>query len=200
MSGPLATILATIGKVSSMLARLRPGAGEDLTELDPAEEMELPESVRRARAWVGKGRYCLGAGGRDPKAADPWGPCVHPKEHSHAAAGRVFCDCSGFQAWIFGLPRKSRDGVWFYTDALAADAAGQVKGDLGDGIPWAQAQPGDLVVYGAGPRVGHVGLVSACDATGPSRVIHCQSRGRVAVVETGPQVFVRNRAVVLRLR
>ena len=157
------------------------------------------EWVRRARSMVGHGRYCLGAGGRDVAGRTPFGPCAKPDVHTHEHAGAVFCDCSGFCAWVVGVPRK-HDGVWFYTDQLEADARGQVKGDLGDGVPWAQAQPGDLVVYGAGPKIGHVGIVSEVDATGPAKVIHCQASTTPAVVETSPTVFRRRGAVILRLR
>jgi len=164
-------------------------------------EAELPESVMRARSMVGAGFYCLGAGGRDPSAPRPFGACNHPSTHTHGRYGKaLFCDCSGFVAWCCGLPRKSAEGVWLYTDQLEADARGQVKGDLGDGVPWHLAQPGDLIVYGAGKAIGHVGIVSEVDDAGPVKVIHCQASRAPAVVETSPAVFERHKAVILRLR
>ena len=144
-------------------------------------------ALERARSMVGRGKYHLGSGGKDPKAADPFD-----------ADGT--CDSSGFQAWCFELPRESDEGVWFYTDALEADARGQVKGDLGDGVPWEQAQPGDLVVYGAGPKTGHVGMISAVNNLGPTAAIHCRSGSLPAVVETGVLHFKARSAVILRLR
>ncbi len=144
-------------------------------------------ALERARSMVGRGRYHLGAGGKDPKAPDPF--------DSDGTS-----DCSGFVAWCLELPRKSDDGVWFYTDALEADARGQVKGDLGDGVAWDAAQPGDLVVYGAGPKTGHVGIVSQVGAAGPVSAIHCRSGAAPAVVETGAAFFKARGAVVLRLR
>ena len=168
----------------------------------------LPESVRRARSMVGQGRYCLGAGGRDPAAARPFGPCAKPDVHTHEHAGPVFADCSGFVAWCVQHrrvvdvdPGPKRDDVWFYTDTLEADAGPRpIKGDLGDGVPWAQAEPGDLIVYGAGPKIGHVGIVSASDHTGPTKVIHCQASKTPAVVETSAALFKAKGAVILRLR
>lgn len=170
-------------------------------------EAELPESVVRARSMVGKGYYCLGAGGRDRHAATPLGACAKPKEHTHGKYGHIFSDCSGFVAWCVERPRvvdldpgPGKDEVWFYTDALEADARGKVKGDLGDGVPWHKAQPGDLIVYGAGPAVGHIGIVSEVDDAGPVKVIHCHGGKAPAITETSPDVFERHGAVILRLR
>lgn len=143
-------------------------------------------ALERARSIVGQGRYHLGSGGKDPTAPTPFD-------------SDGTCDCSGFVAWCFGLPRK-HDGVWFYTDHLEADAHGQVKGDLGDGVHWTAAQPGDVVVYGAGPKTGHTGIVSAIGGDGPVAVIHCRSGSPPAVVETGASFFKARGASILRLR
>ena len=181
MPGPV-----TIARLDGFLieADLTPVEGVPIVDGGAAKRLR---ALGRARSMVGRGRYHLGAGGKDPNAQDPF--------DSDGA-----CDCSGFQAWCFGLPRKGDTGVWFYTDALEADARGQVKGDLGDGVPWEQAKPGDLVVYGNGPKVGHVGMVSAANDHGPTAVIHCRSGGAPAVVETGPSLFKAKGAVILRLR
>lgn len=167
------------------------------------EDNVRAEWVRRARSMVGHGRYCLGAGpGAKGNPRTPFGPCVKPDEHTHEHAGPVFSDCSGFTSWATGIPRKdSETGIWRNTDHLEADARGKVKGDIGDGVPWNQAKPGDLVVYGAGPKVGHVGIVVEVDANGPTRVVHCQASTTPAVTETKePGLFKRKGAVVLRLR
>lgn len=172
-----------------------------LVEPDTGPEMDdMPESVRRARSMVGRGVYCLGAGGKDPAAPTPFSGCAH-KEHRHHSAREIFSDCSGFVAWCCGFTRQHAESKWWRnTDGLEADARGDVPGDLGFEVPWAQAEPGDLLVYGAGPRIGHVGIVSESDDAGPVKVIHCSSSGRVAVKETGPEIFDRNHALVLRLR
>ena len=143
----------------------------------PAE----PSEPGNVPGLVGRGSYRLGAGGKHPDAPDPF------------EEGK--CDCSGFLAWCFALPRKSDEGVWFYTDQLEADARGEVRGDLGDGVAWDDRQPGDLIVYGAGPRVGHCGILSGVDT-----VIHCQASTHPAVTETGLMLFERKGAVVLRMR
>lgn len=181
----------------------------DETEREIEEGAALVESnrraewVRRARSMVGSGRYCLGAGpGAKGNPRTPFGPCAKPDEHTHEHAGPVFSDCSGFTSWVTGVPRYDVDAkVWRNTDHLQADAEGKVKGDIGDGVPWKDALPGDLVVFGAGKRIGHVGIVVETDASGPTRVVHCQASKTPAVIETSePGLFKRKGAVILRLR
>lgn len=146
------------------------------------------EQSRRERGSV---IYGLGFGGKDIAAPHPfeWDPKTK----------KWRCDCSGFLAWLYQIPRRREiDGhaVWFYTDHLEADARGKVRGDLGDGVPWKDRRVGDLIVYGAGPRTGHCGVMSTLD-----KVTHCASRGsNPPIVETSPDVFIRNAAVLLRLR
>lgn len=161
------------------------------------------EWVRRARSMVGHGRYCLGAGpGAKGNPRTPFGPCAKPDVHTHEHAGPVFCDCSGFTSWVTGIPRKDAEtGIWRNTDQLEADAKGKVRGDIGYEVAWKDAEPGDLIVYGAGRKIGHVGMVSACDATGPTLVVHCQASKTPAVIETvEPGLFKRKGAVILRVR
>lgn len=140
-----------------------------------------PSSVLRARSMVGQGRYELGGGNDDPDAPTPFDKNGE-------------CDCSTFVAWCT-KHRKKVEGVYFYTDQIEADAKRQVKGDLGYEVPWEDRQPGDILVYGAGPATGHMGLVS-----GPGKVIHCRSGKPPAVVETGDQFFKDKGAVVFRFR
>lgn len=160
---------------------------------------------------LGRGRYCLGAGGKDPVAADPFGRCAKPEKHTHDGE-RVFCDCSGFVAWCIGKPRKLDGYGWIYTDQLVKDAARDLgPHDLGVSVPKVEAMVGDIVVYGSvdtdgdGDRdlIGHVGIISwvrpgGVRTLGDVRVIHCQARGDVAVVETDGRIWER-RGVVLRL-
>lgn len=150
-----------------------------------------PEALVRARTMLNRGVYGLGSGAKDVDAPTPFDD-----------DGR--CDCSGFLAWCFRIPRKrdvdpgpKKDEVWFYTDNLARDSKGQVKGDLGEGVPWDQVQPGDILVYGAGPKTGHCGIVSK-----KGYVIHCHSGKPPAVTEGRWDFFVKkmNAESVLPLR
>lgn len=170
-----------------------PSTDAEMREAEADIEADaLPEAVRRARAWVGKGRYCLGAGGKKPEADDPWSTCAKPTTHGHTPAGRVFCDCSGFVCFVHRLARHDKTaGVWLNTDEL------EVRGKR-QGIAWINARPGDIVSYGAGKAIGHCGIVSEVDDAGPVRVIHCQARGTVAVVETSADLFERKGAVLWR--
>lgn len=157
-------------------------AGLSKPALTPAPGFAIvPESVLRARSVLNQGKYELGGGNDDPEAATPFDKNGE-------------CDCSTFVAWCTKR-RKKVDGVYFYTDQIEADAKRQVKGDLGYQVPWDQRALGDILVYGAGPATGHMGLVS-----GPGKVIHCRSGKPPAVVETGDQFFKDKGAVVFRFR
>lgn len=159
----------------------------------PAEAIPVRDVLARCRASLEFGvRYKLGAGGRDPTAATPAN-----------AAG--LCDCSGFAAWANHHDRKRSDGTWSYTDSIEADArkpGGYYERIL---VP----VPGCVIVYGAGPKVGHVGIVSVvaplAEITTMTRrqvlrailVIHCagRDRGRTsdgrrsAIIETDGVAF-----------
>lgn len=157
-------------------------AGLHKPALTPAPGFAIvPPSVLRARSVLNQGKYELGGGNDDPDAPTPF-----DKDGE--------CDCSTFVAWCT-KHRKKVDGVYFYTDQIEADAKGQVKGDLGYRVPWEDRAPGDILVYGAGPATGHMGLVS-----GPGKVIHCRSGKPPAVVETSDQFFKDKGAVVFRFR
>lgn len=195
--------LLTPPPVSSTTAEMTEVEADIEAGAELVEANRRAEWVRRARSLVGAGRYCLGAGpGARNNPRTPFGPCAKPDEHTHEQAGPVFCDCSGFTSWVTGIPRYDVDAkVWRNTDQLQADAEGKVKGDIGDGVPWKDALPGDLVVYGNGAKVGHVGVVVESDANGPTRVVHCQASKTPAVIETKePGLFKRKGAMVLRIR
>lgn len=96
--------------------------------------------------------YRLGAGGRDPASPTP-------------ADDEGDCDCSGFVAWCLGISRKVTqpayvrfNGGWLSTDGMVHDAL--TVGGILDQVPHDDdARPGDVVVYGNGPRVGHCGIL-----------------------------------------
>jgi hypothetical protein len=139
------------------------------------------ERERRAMAALQgpRGYYGLGAGGRDPAAALPWGSYQARKGENPArvklrtAAGKVWCDCSGAVSWALGVPRRiagyARGWGYVSTDGLIADANDPAVelvrwADEGATVePWTA-----LVVYGSvdadgdGDRdsIGHVGLVA----------------------------------------
>lgn len=153
---------------------------------------EVPTALARARSWVGKGRYCLGAGGKKPSAASPWSKCAKPSQHGHGEAGTVFCDCSGMVCCAHQIPRQDPATLrWLNTDEM--ERLGILQG-----IPWIHAEPGDVVVYGAGAKIGHCGIVSEVDDAGPTKVIHCQASKTPAVIETSADLFERKKAVVWR--
>jgi CHAP domain-containing protein len=163
--------------------------GEAEREIDEYVE---PEALTRARSMVGKGYYCLGAGGKNPNALDPWSGCAKPATHGHEGLGRVFSDCSGFIAWCWRLPRHDKTtDTWLNTDELEARGKRQ-------GIPWHKAQPGDVVAYGAGAAIGHCGIASEVDDAGPTKVIHCNAGKAPAVDETSADLFERHGAVIWR--
>ena len=178
-----------------------PSTDRELTEAerDIEHAAELVESnvraewVRRARSMVGRGFYCLGAGGRDPKAPTPFGTCNHPDEHTHDRYGKaIFCDCSGFLCWVIRRLRHDKaSDRWLNTDEMERLAKPQR-------IPWHMAVPGDIVVYGAGKAIGHCGLVVEVDDSGPIRVVHCQASKAPAVTETSAELFFRKGAVIWR--
>lgn len=159
------------------------------------------DPLLRARSQIGKLRYVLGKGGRDPEARSP----------GDATAA---CDCSGFVCWALGFDRHQPGFAgydWVSTDSLVSAAR--------SGHPWFSEvpvpAPGDLVVYpglyrgGKRVRIGHVGLVSVVPAEHPGpalydwiRVIHCsagnQRRTGAAVQETSGVAWKGKGSLFLR--
>lgn len=150
--------------------------------------MKLSEIVARAHLCIGNGCvYRLGKGGMRPLAEWPW---TAEKE----------CDCSGFSSWCVGMSRF-HDGLWYDTSRIVRDAT--AAGGLFSLVPWKDALPGHLVVYGdRGKSQGHVGVVSVVDEAGPLTVIHCSAglfrRNRDAIGETGIALFRAAGAIVVR--
>lgn len=156
-------------------------------DLIPAAGNE--QTLARARSAIGRRtEYVLGKGGMNPTGA------LDAK-----------CDCSGFVAWAIGIPRQlpPQKGGWLDTDAYFA-GGGSVFPNLLSRVPSGQASPGDICVYpdyrdanGIG-RQGHMGIVSAVDASGaPSRVIHCSAgnwKAGDAVQETEPRPWIARAA------
>ena len=141
--------------------------------------------IKKARWAIGEAtRYGLGEGGMDPEQLFP-------------ASERNACDCSGFICWVLGLSRKTdigfyqKFGGWIYTDSIEAD----MLSNTGIFELLQKPEPGCIVVYGAGNKIGHVGIVSEALDGKMKKVIHC-SKGNYttykdAIRETEPTVFDR---------
>jgi hypothetical protein len=150
--------------------------------------MTRTEAVARALSATGQGcKYLLGQGGMKPYRSVPWDMDQE-------------CDCSGFACWALGMSRF--DGVvWYDTSRIFSEA---MKGkDLFKRVEWAQALPGDLLVYpdrknGNGKVVqGHVGLVTSVGPQGgPALMVDCSSgnwrRHSDAIFEGPPTPFIGN--------
>lgn len=167
------------------------------------------EYARRARAWVGRGRYKLGSGldGDSPTPLD--------------ALGRS--ECSRFVFWVWKRKKRLPAGVTMggygeaNTTAMVADALGAQN--VVELVPvGAEVMLGDAVVYpgvdtdGDGDRdkIGHCGIVvevpKGWQYTGPEslaflRVVHCNGGPAPAIDETGGHGWARRAdSVVVRLK
>ena len=164
----------------------------NVDDVPPGAEFEIPsnpsELVLRARSVVNSSLlYKFGSGGMFPKDSIP--------------SRDKFCDCSGFVCWVLHLSRKTdipfykQFGGWIFTDSMEDD----VHRSSGIFEKLQFPEPGCIVVYGSGKKIGHVGLVSEVSENVMKRVIHC-SRGNSnkfhsAIQETAPTVFNRADAV-----
>lgn len=119
--------------------------------------------LNRARSAVNKGvRYGLGKGGYFPTDPLPCRKSVKLVKLIPTLA--LWCDCSGFIAWVLGISRKpsAKWKWWLSTDSIWSDATGpQVLFERLD-LPVA----GCIAVYpdwrdGAGKKhEGHVAIVA----------------------------------------
>lgn len=159
-------------------------------------QLSVAQILNRARIAIKQtAPYKLGAGGMDPATQAPGGKAGDP------------CDCSGFIAWCLGMSRhtdhpfyQKYNGGWLETTAVTRDILLPQAGLFirVAGLDW--AVPGDVIVWGdKGKSQGHIGLISEVDG---ARVIHC-SKGNQratgsAIQETGPEIFVKNQALIGR--
>lgn len=148
-----------------------------------SKQLTPGDIVAKARSVIGKKIiYKLGAGGMDEKYQLP------------TRDGK--CDCSGFVCWVLGLSRKTKipfyqPGGWIYTDSMVED----INRNAGIFDRLAIPEVGCIVVYGAGKKIGHVGIVSEVENGKMKKVIHCSSGNYAsfgdAIQETSPRVFER---------
>jgi len=139
-------------------------------------------------------RYANGHGGRRPDASTP-------------ADRAGLLDCSGLVAWCNHYDRYDEDDYyWRYTDSIEADAK-RVGGRRDEFDLLAEPRVGCIVVYGAGPLVGHTGICVRLPEGrwrgtpaqwSEARFGHCSmsndARGR-AVAITGGAGFHRHGAI-----
>lgn len=140
--------------------------------------------IERAKSAINNGiKYKLGEGGLNPNISLP--------------TTNKLCDCSGFVCWVVGLSRKSeipfykKHGGWIYTDSIVAD----INSNAGIFEKIRTPEPGCIVVYGAGSKIGHTGIVSKVSNGLMEKVIHCSSgndkKFKDSIQETTPEVFNR---------
>ncbi len=158
---------------------------EDVPEKEVIPITENPNKlIQKARTAVGKKiKYKLGEGGINPSLALP--------------TSNNECDCSGFICWVLGLSRKTtipfyqKYGGWIFTDSMEKDVISSAGIFEKLNIP----EVGCIVVYGAGPKIGHVGIVSEVENEKMKKVIHCSSgnysKFNDSILETVPTVFNR---------
>jgi len=166
--------------------------------------MTPDDILARARSAVGKGvRYSLGCGGYHPTDALPARPTWRRPKGKLIPVKALWCDCSGFIAWVLGRSRADTvvPGMWgLSTDSVYADAH-PTKGTHRLFVPIDAPVPGCIAVYGdwtddkGKGHQGHVAVVvdpvghvvvdcsSSCDGvaqhvqevfwTGKHRVVWC---------------------------
>lgn len=145
---------------------------------------DSPALIERARSVVKTPiLYKLGFGG------------MFPADNIPTKDG--LCDCSGFVCWVLKLSRQTtipfykQFGGWIFTDSMVAD----VNSSAGIFEKLNLPEPGCMVVFGAGNKIGHVGIVSEVANGTMKKVIHCSSGNSknlgAAIQETTPAVFNR---------
>lgn len=125
--------------------------------------------IARARTSLNDGvAYKLGKGGFFPNSPTP--ATIYNNE--------LYCDCSGFVAWVLEISRKPKASrpYWIETTAIYKDATGKQTAFVRLDKP----EPGCIVVYpdrkvmGVGKQ-GHTGVVTQVWPDGKIQGIDCSS-------------------------
>lgn len=148
-----------------------------LEDLSPEREAV----VRTACSLVGKVNYYWGGKSLVLGWDSRWGEVRQVTAAGSSTTGtyRPYgLDCSGFVDWVF---YNATGGQYIIGHGGGATMQHSYCTD----IPWADAQPGDLVFY---PDNSHVGIVGGRNANGELLIIHCAS-GYNNVVVTGLEGF-----------
>lgn len=154
--------------------------------------MNPDDILTRARSAVGQGvRYSLGCGGYNPKDDLPARPTWRRPKGKILPVKALWCDCSGFLAWVLGRSRAVTivPGMWgLSTDSVYRDAKGSGRLFKALAVPVA----GCIAVYPdhRDPKTnkaiqGHVGIVA--DVAG--RVVVDCSSSQDGVAEHVQAVF-----------
>ena len=170
----LRELIEDVYSVSGDTAALLRSLPEDLSP-------EREAVVRTACSLVGKVNYFWGGKSLMIGWDARWGELrqVTAAGNSTTDTYRPYgLDCSGFVDWVF---YNATNGSYIIGHGGGATAQHSYCTD----IPWANAQPGDLVFY---PDNSHVGIIGGRDANGELLVIHCAS-GYNNVVVTGLEGF-----------
>ena len=129
---------------------------------------ERKEVVLTAYQLLGRVHYFWGGKSLLLGWDSRWGTPMEVTAAGSSTAGTVRpfgLDCSGFVDWVF----YNQSGG-SYVIGHGGGASAQHSSCIP--IPWADAQPGDLVFY---PNDVHVGIVGGRDANGELLIIHCAS-------------------------
>ena len=170
----LLELIEDVYSVSGDTASLICGLPEDLSP-------EREAVVRTACSLVGKVNYFWGGKSLVIGWDARWGELRQVTAAGSSTTGtyRPYgLDCSGFVDWVI---YNQSGGSYIIGHGGGATAQHSYCTD----IPWADAQPGDLVFY---PDNSHVGIIGGRDANGELLVIHCAS-GYNNVVVTGASGF-----------
>lgn len=159
----------------------------------------IDQRVPRARGLLKMGfvdEYGIGCGGTDPDAPDPY-QRVDEKGKDGKIVHKLKLDCSGWAAWVIGLPRNHPFGEhrWIETTNICDDAQGaQVLFRRVD-----KAVPGCLVCWP--DRNGHQGHVGLVTEVGPKKLrgIDCGSSSN-GVSERDFGFFLKEGAIFVALQ
>ena len=160
--------------------------------------MTVNEFLARARGQVGQGTvYGMGRGAT-----------LGPSPRDEIGA----CDCSAFVCWCLDIRKQQTqfawlvalNGGWYNTDGMWWDATRESTGFF-EKID--KPEPGALVVFPgratsklAGPKIGHVGVITSVAANGSYKIVHCSSGNfrttGDAIRETAPTMFTTASTIV----
>lgn len=153
--------------------------------------MTVADLLARARGQLGKKTIYRLGGGSTLGAS--------PRDETGS------CDCSAFVCWCLDIRKRQPgfawlvkvNGGWLNTDGVWWDASKEPTGFFAQiDAP----RPGGIVVFPgkatskvAGPKVGHIGIITTVAASGSYKVVHCSSGNFKttgdAIQETASTVF-----------
>ncbi len=154
--------------------------------------------IARGRSAIGKGVvYGLGKGGLWPLDKLPCRSSA--KLVNGVAKTALWCDCSGFVAWVLGRSRKdSKDWPWWLsTDSVYDDAKDDGKHVLFTKLD--KAEPGCLAVYSDwkdADGTHHEGHIAVVSDPALHLVIDCSSSQNGIAEHAQPVFWSEHHAVI----